>query len=76
MTESIGGKQLLSINAIYMANTGQEQANTDDSTSYMITHDAIIVYHQAVTQDISDKQDTKNLYDTPIYKTRQRGVDP
>ena len=28
---------------------------------------------QAVTQDISDKQDTKNLYDTPIYKTRQRG---
>ena len=29
---------------------------------------------QAVTQDISDKLDTKNLYDTPIYKTRQRGA--
>ena len=37
-------------------------------------HDATNVHHQAVTQDISDKQDTKNLYDTPIYKTRQRGA--
>ena len=27
-----------------------------------------------MTQDIGDKLDTKNLYDTPIYKTRQRGA--
>ena len=44
--------------------------------SNLLTHKRVTsVYDdtQAVTQDISDKQDTKNLYDTPIYKTRQRG---
>ena len=34
-----------------------------------------IIFIKAVTQDISDKMETRSLYDTPVYKTRQRGQD-